>query len=136
LTTGAHPTGLSLNGTTNVISGTPTVENESGAALVYTVTSTTSGSTATQAITFYPIDTIAVPNCSGLDVGACVSALEAAFLDADSTFACNSSIDSSDVISQDPAASTEVEPESTVDLLVSRGACRQSRRIGIQIGIH
>lgn len=127
-TTGTLPTGISLNGSSGDISGTATVENESGATVIITATSTVSGVTATQTITFYPIDTITMPDCqtSHLSVGSCIDSLQLKFLDAAIlTPACSMTVAAGLVISQSVAPATEVAAFSTTDLIYSRGKCRR-----------
>lgn len=84
LTTGSWPAGVSQSGTGNKdVTGTPTVEDEAGIALVVTATDNC-GDTATYSFysgtakDFYVIDTWAVPNLDNLDFDDAATAVIAA----------------------------------------------------------
>lgn len=137
VTSGTLPTGVSLNGSTGALTGTPTVENESGASVTFTATDPY-GATATQSMTLYPLDTITVPTCTGgVDVGTCVASIDATlFLQAGTTnYQCSESVAASDVISQSPAAAAEAAPFTSINLVVSTGACTNKRPVGVRINI-
>lgn len=122
VTSGTLPTGKSLAGATGVVDGTATVENETGATVVFTATSTVTGATAAQSLTFYTIDTITVPNFVGDVLGDALTECENVFLSCEiSGLEYSPTVPAGSVISQDPAASTEAEPFDTVDLVISRG---------------
>lgn len=116
---GSLPTGLSLGGTGNcTLSGTPTVEDEDGVAAVFRVTDIT-GATGDLNLTIYPIDTIAVPDCTHLSLSACESLLDNKYLTSNIAAAeCDLGRNAGDVISQSPAPSSEADPFTTVDLTV------------------
>lgn len=121
LTSGTLPTGITLTGADCTLTGTPTVENESGAAVTFTVTDQY-GATATQDYTIYPIDTIAVPDCSGLSAAACASAVQTAFLSDLTVFRCSALVAENYVVSTSPIAGSEAEPGATVTITASLGA--------------
>ena len=143
LTSGTLPTGLSLGGTGNcTLSGTPTVENESGAAVTFTL-SDGYGGTATQEYTLYPLDTVTVADCTTAPtaVADCAALIEAdGWLVASATFSCHPTVAVGDVVSQSPTAASEVEPFTEVDLVVSLGTCTTTQkprmRLGLGLGVN
>jgi len=135
LTSGTHPTGITLS--TPNISGTPTVEDEAGAALTYTGTDIASD-TDTQDIKICPTDTITMPDLADSDLDAALTDELAAFqcrttalLTA--TFRCDPTEANNQVISQIPAASTEVEHDVAISIVVSTGSACGNRGKGMGI---
>ena len=124
---GTLPTGLSLTGSTNVTSGTPTVENESGVTITYFVADPYSA-LATKSIVYYPIDTLTMPDCTSSATTAtdCEQTISSTFHGAIS-FATslsepNANIPVGDVSTQSPAAGVETAPFSTVTLTLATAA--------------
>lgn len=138
-TVGTPPTGLGLSGSDNcTFGGTPTVENESGTTLTFTATDI-AGASADFDLTVYPIDTITEPDCTDVPVGDCTLLLQAAFLDIGNiTLASSDTIAAGNVISQSPAAGTEQDPGTNVDVVVSRGTASGNinTRLRLQLGLH
>jgi hypothetical protein len=124
---GTLSTGLGLGGTGNgTLSGIPSVENESGDTSTIRCTDI-AGASDTFILTVYPIDTITTHNCVSETLGTCVDALQAQFLDAGAlTFQYSASVPAGNIISQNPAAASEQEEGTLVDLVVSRG--KQNRQ--------
>jgi hypothetical protein len=112
----ALPTGLSRAG--NTVTGTPTVK-----AINRTTTRWTDivGDYVEGDITRI-VGTITVPDVVGDDVGAADAELAATYLEIATVEAYSASVPVGAVISQDPVASSEVDPGSTVTLTVSLGA--------------
>lgn len=140
LTVGTLPTGTSLSGTGNgTLGGTPTVENESGVLLTFTVTDI-AGDTATQDIDkLYPITSWTLPDCTTtpLDAASCAGTIEALTIESvtvSSTYECSTTVDPNYVISQNPAAMAEIAPFSTVDLVVAK-TCGGGGRLRLNLDL-
>jgi hypothetical protein len=127
---GTLPTGVTL--TNNDLSGTPTVEDESGATINFTCTDT-GGLVAAQDITLYVVDTVTMPTLDDSDIDAALDDAAAAVPWRDygegvsSTFSCSTEA-SQQVMSQSPAASTEVSADQVVSLVVSVSAAPCGKR--------
>jgi hypothetical protein len=125
LTSGVSPTGVSLS--LGIISGTPTVENEDGVTLVYTANDGYGG-TGTQEIFLRPLVTLPASDCTSDETSQ--TECELAFAnDFNNTISFAITPEYSEtvaldaVISQSPLAGVEMAPFSTVDLVISLGAC-------------
>jgi len=137
---GTYPTGITL--TTDTVGGTPTVEDEAGAALVFSATNPYGG-TASQTLTLFPIVTWTLSDCTTgpLDAASCAGLIDALIRSTgavNSTYQCSTTVDPNYVISQSPAASAEIAPFTDVDLLVARACARNGRGINngsIRIGL-
>jgi hypothetical protein len=131
LTSGTPPTGLSLFA--GIISGTPSVEDETGVTLVYTANDGYGG-TDTWSVFFRPLDTLPASDCT-TDLTTqtdCELAFGSDFNNSvvfDVTNTYSETIAADSVISQSPLASAEMAPFSTVALVVSAGACDPSGAI-------
>lgn len=125
---GTQPTGVALNGTTNVVSGTPTVVN-SGVTVKYVVYDTYG------AIGFRPVLYTVVsvvykhsPDCVTVPTGTapCETLYETALLGA-VTFStsshCSNSVDTGFVISTSPKPLADIPTGSNVSINTSLGAC-------------
>lgn len=121
-TSGTLPTGLSLGGTgTCTLSGTPTVENESGAAMVFTVTDI-AGATAALSVNIYPVTTVTMPSCvaTPTDLTTCAETMAAKWLNVIQLQKCNRLRPANRVVSQSVTAGTEVAPFTDVTLTVAK----------------
>jgi hypothetical protein len=130
LISGTLPAGLSFNGTTGVISGTPTVENEAGVILTFYVYDGYGGSTTVQ-VTIYPITSWTLTDCTTAPTTSAVCSGAISTLTVNSVLISTSSVYSGTVaagivISQNPAAGAQVAPGDIVTLTVSLGASRSS----------
>jgi hypothetical protein len=125
---GTEPTGLTLGGTgACTLSGDPTTENESGLAVTYTA-SDGFGGTDSMIVSYWPIDTITVPTLTDSDFDAAVADELTAFPWRDeatvtASYQCSGAEAAGQVLTQDPAASTEVAFDQTLSVVISSGAC-------------
>jgi hypothetical protein len=131
LTSGTPPTGISLFA--GIVSGTPSVENETGVTLVYTADDGYGG-TATWSVYLRPLDTLPASDCTtdATTQTACELAFGNDFNNSivfDNTTAYSETVAADIVISQNPLADAEMAPFSTVVLVVSLGACDPSGAI-------
>lgn len=124
------PTGLSLNGANGEVTGTPTVEDESGTTVRFTATDI-GEETDWFSWKTWVVDTWTAPDCTPLDQDECVTAvLDAAPWREEEVLTANVACDnesdpaeaSGEVISQDPTASSELEPFETFTIRVSTGS--------------
>lgn len=121
ITSGTLNTGLSLNSSTTDITGTPTVEVEAGNVMTATLTDI-AGDTANSTIKIAVADTLTVPSCTGMTAEACSAAIAVnGWITAIPSYAYSTTVDANYVISITPVAATEVEPFTTVAMLVSLG---------------
>jgi hypothetical protein len=125
LTSGTPPTGVSL--AAGVISGTPTVEDEDGVTLVYTADDGYGG-TGTQTVFLRPLVTLPASDCTTDETSQSDCELEfgsdfSGTISFDVTTEYHETIPFDMVISQSPVAGAEMAPYTTVELLVSLGAC-------------
>ena len=121
-TSGTLPTGLSQGGTNNcTLSGTPTIENESGAPMTFTVTDI-AGATASLAVTIYPVTTVTMPDCVSMptDSTSCAALMAAKWLTVTQAQSCNRLKPANRVLTQSATAGSEVAPFSAVTLGVAR----------------
>lgn len=130
LTSGTHPTGISLS--TPNITGTPTVEDEAGAQLTYTGTDI-AGDTDTQDIKLCPTDTITMLDLTDSDLAAALADESTMFQcrtasELTSTFKCDGTEALLQVLTQVPTATTEVEHGATITIVTSRGPCALIQR--------
>lgn len=124
---GAWPTGVSL-AVDGTLSGTPTVENESGVTLDNICQDPGLLASAFD-VTVYVIDTWTMPDCTGDTVAACITAVDAVApwyggvgISADGE--CSATVPTDDIISQSPVELTEVDnPLSLINVSVSTGLC-------------
>lgn len=145
VTTGTLPTGVTLTGATGAIAGTPTVEDEDGVAITFTATDIP-GDTDTFTSTMYVIETVTMPTLDDDDLNTAIADMNTLrpWLDFGEgisvTFSCDVE-ELEQVVSQDPAASTEITATEEISLVVSLGACATSKRTsemqlkGIRIGL-
>lgn len=122
LTSGTWPAGMAMN-SSGSITGTPSVESESGVDVVVTVTNA-AGSTATISIRTYIFTTATMVNCVGSTVTACGLLLDAQHANvtlSSVTTTPSATVPEGQVISQNPAAAVEVEHSTTVAIVVSSG---------------
>lgn len=144
VTTGTLPTGVTLTGATGAISGTPTVEDEDGVAITFTATDIP-GDTDTFTSTMYVIDTVTMPDISSSDLNTAIADMASLrpWLDVgegvSATFACDVEV-LDQIVSQDPAATTEITSDEEVSVVVSLGSCTdrketEMRLRGIRIGL-
>lgn len=123
---GALPTGISLNGATNVTSGTPTVENESGVTIKYIVADTY-GAIGVKDVLFIPLVTLPLTDCttSQTTQADCVANISLLFSNAITISFSDSqpsaSVPLGYVLAQNPVAGTETAPYSIVTLTISSG---------------
>ncbi len=128
ITSGTIPIGLSLNGSNGEITGTPTTENESGVTMIFEATDV-AGDTDTITFLIYIVNTVTLPTLDDSTQAAAISDFQTAFpwqtdiLSLTASFACSSVEAADQVISQSPAASTEVTAFEEVDIVVSLGDC-------------
>ena len=129
VTTGTLPTGLALGGTGNAtLSGTPTVETETGAAVTFTATDDATDTDTLDSL-IYVVDTATVPNYVGETVSSVSAVHAAAFpwqidsLDLTLNFACDATAPADEIFAQDPAAASEIEPFEQVTVTASTGSC-------------
>jgi len=112
---------MAIGGTRNcVLSGTPATEVEAGTTYTFTATDI-AGASATLTRTIYYFDTVTLPNCVGLGAFDCQSLLtntNAGLTLNTITFVCGTAANAGTIGTQDPAAATEVDPFSEVDLTV------------------
>jgi hypothetical protein len=135
VTGGTLPTGLSIGGTGNcTLSGTPSVEDEAGAEITFTATDIASD-TGTMTMEIYVIDTITMPTLTDSDLDASLADELASFpwRDPDplqtASFKCSTAEASQQILSQTPAASTEVEADQAITVVVSTGDTCARRRM-------
>jgi hypothetical protein len=118
-----HSAGTSFGGDGDcTLSGTP--DTEGSGSFTFTVTDDAGGDAET-AVTWAVFDLVQVPDCAtaNLDLGACLTLLEAETLSGEvAGMIYSDTVPAGSVISQDPAAASEVAPFSIVDLVLSRGA--------------
>lgn len=120
ITTGTINTGLSMDGL-GVATGTPSVENEAGNPLTITVTDTASA-TAQSTLAIGVANTLTVPACTGLTTAICTGLIQAnGWLSATTSYQYSTTIAPGLVISTNPVAATEVQPFTSVTMLVSLG---------------
>jgi hypothetical protein len=118
-----HPAGTSFGGTGDCTwSGTPT--DEGTGSFTFTVDDGAGGDADVE-VTWSVLDLVVVPDCAtgNLDLGACLTLLEAETLSGEvADMIYSDTVPAGSVISQDPAAESEVAPFSAVELVLSRGA--------------
>jgi hypothetical protein len=81
---------------------------------------------------------VSVPDCetSHLDLGTCLSQLEAVFLNGEIVgLEYSPTVAAGAVISQSPAPASEQEEGTTIDLVISRGGYKSRRGIGFGMGV-
>lgn len=102
-----------------------------------TITATDScGDTAEMPFTWSVYQQVTVPDCVDGALSSCMTALAAVNLDVTFESQCNATAAALNVVSQTPAASTVVDPFSSVDLVVSSGPCGGRRgRLMLGIGV-
>ena len=94
------------------------------------------GDTATIPFNWSVYSQVTVPDCVAGSLSACMTALSAVNLDASFESQCSATVAALNVISQTPAASTVVDPFTSVDLAVSSGPCGRRRgRLMLGIGV-
>lgn len=127
VSSGSLPTGLALSGTGNATLGsTPTTENESGASVTFTATDI-AGDTDTFATTIYVVNTVTLADYTEGTLSEAIAQHRSDFpwqeddLSLTASFSCSDE-DENEVISQDPAADSEVEPFGDVTIRVSTGS--------------
>ena len=138
LRSGTWPTGVSLNGSTGVVDGTPTVEDESGVALMVTCASEY-GIYSIQNVTAYVVDTVTMPDITGDTIVAGITTLGSSYpwsvgeIAISVTAACSPTVSINDIISQVPAASAETAAAPSFSAVVSTGPLCSSQ--GLKMGI-
>ena len=143
--TGTPPTGVTYN-SNGTITGTSSSEDETGAAL--SVLCQDPGLlSARQAFTVFTLNTYTAPDCSGNTVAECLIEWDTAApwygvnLSISATGACSPTVSTNDIISQIPAAASEVDdPLEAISVVVSIGGCTnknttEMRLKGIRIGL-
>lgn len=123
---GTLPTGVTLNGTTNVTSGTPTVENEAGTQIRY-VAYDIYGALSYRDVIFYPVTSWTVTDCtSSLTLASACATSVTALTHGTSAITLNSvssaTIASGYVVSQSPTAGSELAPGAGFTINQSIGA--------------
>jgi hypothetical protein len=124
---GTLPTGITLNGTTNVTSGTPTVENESGVTIKYLVYDIY-GALGSKTVIYYPVASWTVtPNCASTPTTfasctASINSLTHNSVTVAATYAHSALVAVGNVISMSPAAGAQLAPGGTETLTISSGA--------------
>lgn len=129
---GTQPTGISLNGTTNVVSGTPTVVN-TGVTVKYVVYDIY-GALGFRPVVYTVVSLVykQTPDCVTTATGLsfCESLYETALLD-DVTFTesahCSNHVDDGDVISTSPAPLAQVPTGSKISIKYSTGTCADAQ---------
>ncbi len=148
LTTGTWPTGVAQSGTGGKdVTGTPTVENEAGVALVVTATDDCGDSATYEfygdavAEDVYVVNTWTMPNCVGVDVGTCADLVTTSApwrIDPGvgiSGFVCVAAASSGDVTTQSPTAASQASPFQLVEVEIGRScASLKYRRLGLGVG--
>ncbi len=131
------PTGLTLD-SDGTLHGTPTVEDEDGAEVTVTATSSVTGATDTYLVTLYPIDTITVPTCIGEQAATYQDALTALLVPSAVTAVQQSlTVPAGYIINCSPAAGQEVDPfTDDVELTMSAGAGAAGTRLRLNLGLH
>lgn len=136
---GTEPTGITRSSCT--LSGTPTVEDESGAALIYTVHDLASAP-AVQQLLIPVIDTLPMVDCITSETAAsgCEALAQNTFFNtlniADFSYLSSDTIAVGNVISQDPAAAAETALGATLTLTVSSGPSgRSGLGLGLRLGL-
>ena len=129
VTGGTLPVGTALGGVgSSEMTGTPTTEDEAGVAITFTATDV-AADTDTLAVTFYVINTVTLPTLDDSTEAAAISDFQTAFpwqvdtLTLTASFTCTSIEAADQVLSQDPAASTEITAFQAVSMVVSLGPC-------------
>lgn len=127
VTSGTLPVGLSLS-SAGSLTGTPTTENEAGVAITVTATDAYSD-TDTLDLYIYILNTITLPNYAAGNLTAAIALHQDTFpwqldeLELVATFACSDVEAANEVISQNPAAATEVTAYQEIGIVVSTGIC-------------
>ncbi len=124
---GTLPSGVSL--TSGTLSGTPTVEDESGTAVVFSCFNTADLYSTTASFDFYVVDTWQMPTVTGGTLAAALTSILAAApwrTEDDVTFstgfACSTSVAVNNIITQVPAALAQVDdPYENFTVSVSLG---------------
>lgn len=131
------PAGTSIDGDGNW-TGTPACASGDTTGSFTTTATDDAGDTEAVAVTWTCYDQVAVPNCVGGTLAACLDAVAPLNLSVNFTSACSNTVPALSVISQDPAATSVVDPFSTVDLVVAAGGCgkRRGMQTGLGIGIN
>lgn len=131
------PAGLSLNTSTGQITGTPTTEDTSGAALEFTVTDE-AGANCTVEVTSFVVNTWTVPNCVGSNLGECADLVAAAAPwradDPDvsaTSFACDALTATGDVVSQSPTAASEASALAAIGVVIDRACAKRPLRLNL-----
>lgn len=99
------------------------------------VATNVAGGTATVEVTWTVYDQVAVPDCVAGTLSDCIAAAEALDLSVSFASQCHATVPALDVLSQDPAATTSVDPFTLVDLVVSAGGCGKRRAVQMGLGI-
>lgn len=128
---GTQPTGISLNGTTNVVSGTPTVVN-AGVTIKYVVYDQYGG-LGWRPVRYTVVNIVykVTPDCVSSPTGLifCESLYETALL-GDVTFSTSprcSNSDADDVVGTSPAPGAQVPTGSRIGITYSSGACADAQ---------
>lgn len=121
---GDLPTSTSIDGSGNW-TGTPSCASGDTAGAFATTATDEAGDTETVDVTWTCYDQVAVPDCAGETLTACLALMGDENLDVVATFRCDASADALDVLSQTPENPTVVDPFSTVALTVSSGRCNR-----------
>lgn len=117
--------------------GTPTVEDETGAAVTVTVTDD-AGDSDTYAFLAYIIDQLPIPNVVGLQLSDAIGVIEGASFDWTVVeFRRSETVPAGEIIEQNPAAATEADPFTTIELVVSAGKPlkTKARSLGLGFGV-
>lgn len=122
-----QPTGTTLNSGTGSFSGTPTVEDETGANYVVKV-SDPGALSCTMAFTVYVVDTWTMPTLTGTSSSGWVSQVQAnapwrTDLSVGVSTQCDNGVAIDNIISQTPIAGEISDPSASVSVVVSSGAC-------------
>lgn len=126
-----------VNTSTGVLSGTLQADEvEAGITAVVRATSA-SGSTCDLTVLQFPIDTLTVPNGSGVECFTFAVTINGPYgwLTASSTYATSQTVPINYVVSQNPAAAAEVEPNTGVSFVCSLGKNPSGNSVGIGVRI-
>lgn len=129
-----RPAGTTI--TAGVLAGTPTCTGDTAGTFTITATDE-AGDTDDIAVSWTCYDQVAVPDCVAGTLSDCIAAAAALNLSVSFASQCHATVPALDVLSQDPAATTSVDPFTLVDLVVSSGTCgaRRGLRLGLGLGV-